>query len=303
MIYLDHAATSFPKSEAVYRAMDDAARRSLGNPGRAGHRLSRDAERIVDRCRSQLRQFLGGESPERFIFTLNGTDALNLAIKGTLRPGDHVVCGVLEHNSVLRPLASLEQRGIVTRTIVGCDDEGYYRPADFAAAVGDRTRLVVAAHASNVLGTVQPITEIGRICRERGILFLLDAAQTAGCLPIDLENMPVDLLAAPGHKGLGGPTGTGVLYVGPRAEPAAWREGGTGGDSIQPLQPGELPIRLEAGTPNVLGIAGLSAALADLQESGRERIEAREIALARRLRRIVRKTAGVRLLEIGRAHV
>lgn len=283
MWYLDNAATTFPKPDSVYRALEECARNTLGNPGRAGHALSLAAERTVARCRLLLCRLFGGEDPERFLFTLNGTDALNAAIKGVLAPGDHVVTGNLEHNSVLRPLARLEQEGIVQVGRITCDREGYYRVEAVAAALRSDTKLVALTHASNVLGTVQPIAEIGALCRRKGVLFLVDAAQSAGAWPIDVQADAIDLLAAPGHKSLYGPTGTGVLYVGPRARVRPWREGGTGGDSLEPLQPSELPAALEAGTPNVLGIAGLVAGVEYVLERGAPRIGAEQGALARHL--------------------
>lgn len=281
MRYLDNAATTFPKPQSVYRALEECARTALGNPGRAGHALSLAAERTVARCRLLLCRLFGGEVPERFLFTLNGTDALNAALKGVLEPGDHVVTGNLEHNSVLRPLARLEQGGVVRVDRITCDRAGYYRARDVEAALRRETKLVALTHASNVLGTVQPIAEIGALCRRRGVLFLVDAAQSAGTWPIDVRADAIDLLAAPGHKSLYGPTGTGVLYVGPRARVRPWREGGTGGDSLEPLQPTELPAALEAGTPNVLGIAGLAAGLEHVLERGVEHLQAEQGALAR----------------------
>lgn len=272
MIYFDNAATSFPKPETVYRAMDDFARQSLGNPGRAEHRLSRDAEFAVDRCRLLLDRFFHGEGPRRFVFALNGTDALNIAIKGVLSPGDHVVTGNLEHNSVLRPLHAMEKLGAITVTRIACDEFGYYRPQTVEEAILPTTRLVALTDASNVLGTVQPTAAIGGICRRRDVLFLVDAAQSAGARAIDVKGECIDLLAAPGHKSLLGPTGTGFLYVGPRATPRPWREGGTGGDSLLPSQPTELPYHLEAGTPNVLGIVGLSAGIEFLLARGMEQV-------------------------------
>jgi len=283
MIYLDNAATSFPKPESVYRAMDEFARTKLANPGRAGHKMATAAEQALDEGRHLLNQLFHGTAPERFVFTLNCTDALNMAFKGTLRPGDHVVTTDLEHNSVSRPLRALELAGVIRLTRVNADAGGTVDPGAVKAALTPQTRLIAMTHASNVLGTVQPIAEVGRLARERDLLFVVDAAQTAGVVPIDVQAMYIDLLAFPGHKGLMGPTGTGALYVGPRAELRAWREGGTGGDSSSETQPRELPYFLEGGTPNVLGVAGLNAGIRYVQERGLEAIRRHEVELTQRL--------------------
>lgn len=293
MIYLDNAATSFPKPENVYAAMDRCARTILANPGRSGHKMALAAERILEEGRHRLNLFFHGAAPERFIFTLNGTDALNMAIKGVLDLGDHVVTTNLEHNSVSRPLRALELAGTISLTRVRADATGTVDPESIRSALTAKTRLVALTHASNVLGTVQPITEIGRIVREHGALFLVDAAQTAGVLPIDIATQSIDLLAFPGHKSLLGPTGTGVLYVGERANLRAWREGGTGGDSSSETQPRELPFFLEGGTPNVLGIAGLIAGLQFLHERGLETIHRHEVELIERLWRRLSEIDGV----------
>jgi cysteine desulfurase / selenocysteine lyase len=280
MIYLDNAATSFPKPEAVYQALDRFARTSLANPGRAGHRMAVEAERMLDATRHALNQFFGGEGPERWILTHNCTDGLNLAIKGIVSAGDHVITTDLEHNSVSRPLRALEEAGVITLVRVA-SESGYVDPDAIRGALTARTRLVVMTHASNVLGTVQPIADVGAIVRARGAFFLVDAAQTAGVVPIDLRKIAVDMLAFPGHKALYGPTGTGALYVGPRTDGKirAWREGGTGGDSSRPTQPRELPYLLEGGTPNVLGAAGLAAGIAWVKDRGPDSLRAHEVSL------------------------
>ncbi len=285
MIYLDNAATSFPKPEAVYQALDRFARQDLANPGRAGHKMALAAERALDDTRHLLNQFFNGEGPERFVFTLNCTDALNMAFKGVLAEGDHVVTTDLEHNSVSRPLRAMELAGKITLTRIHADGGGTIDPDEIRRAIAPRTRLIALTHASNVLGTVQPIAAVGRIARESDLLFLVDAAQTAGVVAIDVQAMNIDLLAFPGHKSLLGPTGTGALYVGPRAQVRAWREGGTGGDSSSETQPREFPYYLEGGTPNVLGVAGLAAGLKYVQEQGLDKIREHEVALTERLRR------------------
>ena len=283
MIYLDNAATSFPKPEAVYGALDAFARTNLANPGRAGHKMALAAEHALDDCRHLLNQFFHGEGPERFIFTLNATDALNMAFKGVLVEGDHVITSDLEHNSVSRPLRAMQLVGRITLTRIHADGGGTLDPDAVKQAIKPRTRMIALTHASNVLGTVQPIAAVGRIAREHDLLFLVDAAQTAGVIPIDVRDMSIDLLAFPGHKSLLGPTGTGALYVGPRAKVGAWREGGTGGDSSSETQPREFPYFLEGGTPNVLGVAGLAAGVMYVNNQGLDRIRAHETALTERL--------------------
>lgn len=284
MTYLDNAAMSFPKPESVYRALDRCAREQLANPGRSGHKMALGAERILEDCRHRLNQLFHGAGPERWALTLNGTDALNMAIKGVVRPGDHVVTTDLEHNSVSRPLVALERDGVITLTRVVHDGTGTIDPDAVRNAMTPKTRLVAITHASNVLGTIQPISEVAAVAREQDALVLLDAAQTAGVVPIDVRALGIDLLAMPGHKALLGPTGIGALYVAPRVKLRAWREGGTGGDSVSPTQPAEYPFFLEGGTPNVLGAAGLVASIAYVEERGPDAIWHHEVVLTERLR-------------------
>ncbi len=282
MIYLDNAATSFPKPEIVYQTLDRFARTSLANPGRSGHKMAMEAERTLDDGRLALNRFFQGESPERWVFTLNGTDALNMAIKGVIQPGDHVITSDLEHNSVSRPLRKLEKDGVISLTRLTSRD-GYLDPEDVRQAITPKTRLVALTHAANVLGTVQPIEAIAPIAREAGALFLVDAAQSAGVVPINLKETPIDLLAFPGHKSLYGPTGTGALYVRPGVTIRAWREGGTGGDSKTETQPEIMPYFLEGGTPNVLGVAGLAAGIAWVSERGPEANRRHEVDLLQKV--------------------
>ena len=284
MIYLDNAATTFPKPEGVYLALDHYARHSLANPGRAGHRMAVEAKRTLDDARIRLTRFINGTSPERLAFAFNGTDALNMAFKGVLKAGDHVVTTDLEHNSVSRPLVQMADDGMITLTRVKGDAGGTVDVPVLAAAVTAKTRMIAVTHASNVLGTVQPIAEIGALCQSRGILQVVDAAQTIGVIPIDVRAMNVHLLAFPGHKGLFGPTGTGGLYVAPGVEIRAWREGGTGGDSKSPTQPKEFPYFLEGGTSNVLGIVGMIAGLDFVEQRGVKAIHQHEVELCERLR-------------------
>lgn len=294
-IYLDNAATSFPKPEAVYQTMDRFARSNLANPGRAGHKMALAAEHALDDARHRLNRFFNGKSPERWVFTLNCTDALNMAFKGVLQEGDHVITSDLEHNSISRPLRAMELANFITLTRVKADGGGTLDPSAIKTAITPKTRLVAVGHASNVIGTVQPIAEIGQVARERDVLFLVDAAQTAGVVPVDVQAMQIDLLALPGHKGLLGPTGTGALYVAPRVKINVWREGGTGGDSSSETQPKEFPYFLEGGTPNVLGVAGLSAGIQWVESEGPEKIRAHEVGLTERLRRNLEEIDGIQV--------
>ena len=295
MLYLDNAATSFPKPEVVYRELQDYLRRDGANPGRGGHQWAVRVEKTLDDTRSLLARFFGMDDYRRVIFTLNGTDSLNMAIKGVVRPGDHVVTSLLEHNSVSRPLKQLESDGIISLTQLPFSQEGFIDPEDFRRALTSRTRLVVLLHASNVLGTMQPIAEVGGICRRHEALFLVDAAQTAGILPIDMQDMQIDLLAFPGHKAMFGPPGTGVLLVGQRVQPVPWREGGTGFDSEDPVQPRQLPYLLEGGTPNTLGVAALRAGLRFVTGEGLDRIRGHEQRLLTRLIESLRDNPKIRL--------
>jgi cysteine desulfurase / selenocysteine lyase len=295
VIYLDHAATSFPKPPEVSEAIADLLAHRAGNPGRSGHALAVAAQAAVADTRRLLASFFGAPDPSRVVFALNATDALNTALWGLLRPGDRVVTTSLEHNAMVRPLSALAERGVsVTR--VPCAPDGTLDPDDLARALeAAPTRLVAMTHASNVCGTILPVREAARLAHRHGAVFLLDAAQTAGVLPIDVVEMGIDLLAFPGHKGLLGPTGTGGLYVSPEVRLAPLRQGGTGTRSEEERQPETLPEALEAGTVNTVGIAGLGAALRVVQGWGLARIQDHEAALATRLVAGLRDIPGVRV--------
>jgi cysteine desulfurase family protein len=243
------------------------------------------AERSLDAARHALNQFFQGENPDRWIFTLNCTDALNLAIKGIIQPGDHVITTDLEHNSISRPLQALADSGTISLTRVR-SEKGYVDAEGFRRELRPgKTALIAMTHASNVLGTLQPIEPIAQMARAAGALFLVDAAQSAGVVPINLKTTPIDMLAFPGHKALYGPTGTGALYVGPRTDGRLrpWREGGTGGDSSSATQPLQLPYLLEGGTPNVLGVAGLTAGVSWVAERGPDNLRKHEVDLLQRV--------------------
>ncbi len=295
MIYLDNAATSWPKPPAITAAMTDFLERAGGNPGRSGHRLSIAAGRIVYDTRESLAEFFGIRDPLRVIFTLNATHALNLAIQGLLQPGQRVVTGGMEHNAVMRPLRELEKRGIRVE-VVPAEKDGTLSPSAFAAALEAETRLVVVNHASNVCGTLAPVQEIVALAHVAGALVLVDAAQTAGTLPIHLPSLGADLLAFTGHKALHGPPGTGGLILSDDFDPAQLNplvRGGTGSRSEHETQPDDLPDRYESGTPNGVGIAGLGAGLAWIQERGLDAIRAHELTLAARLRAGLAEIPGV----------
>ena len=284
LIYFDNAATSFPKPASVAEAMTDFLSNRAVNPGRAGFDLSLEVGLLVDRVRSRLDRLFNNPAadPDRTIFTANATDALNLAIQGVCRPGDHVVATVLEHNSVLRPLAMLQKAGVITFDLVPCDTSGRVDPAAFKALIGPSTRLVVMTHASNVCGAVQPAAEVGALCRDRGVLFLLDAAQTTGLIPVDMTALKADLVAFTGHKSLLGPTGIGGLVVGPQVDIRSTRWGGTGVRSASREHPEDFPWRLEAGTLNTVGIVGLGAGMDWIAAEGANTLLQRECRLADR---------------------
>lgn len=284
-VHLDNAATSFPKPPGVAAAMAAFLAERAVNPGRSGTDLAREAARTVDDLRRRLDRFFNNPArdPDRCVFTANATDALNLAIAGLCRPGDHVVSTVTEHNSVLRPLHALAARDGLRLDLAPCDGDGRVDPGDFARLLRPDTRLAVVCHASNVCGTIQPVADLAAACRERGVPLLLDVAQSAGSVPVDMAALGADLLAFTGHKGLLGPTGTGGLLVGPQVEPRSTRWGGTGVRSAELAQPQQWPWRLEAGTLNAVGLAGLAAGLDWLQERGLRAVGEHERALADRL--------------------
>ncbi len=274
MIYLDNAATSWPKPESVYQTMDEFLRKKGGNPGRGSHSMAVAAREAVEETRLLIARFINASEVERVIFTLNCTEALNLGLKGLLRPGNHVITSCIGHNSVVRPLRKLEQQGVKITRLPPCPETGVMSLHDIEEAITQETKLVVVTHASNVTGTIQPIEEYAVVARKYGLILMVDAAQTAGKYPIDVQASNIDLLALSGHKGLFGPPGTGVLYVGNRVDLDPLREGGTGSYSEQEEQPYLLPDRYESGTINSVGISGLGAGLRYILSEGLERISA-----------------------------
>ena len=262
-IYLDNAATSWPKPETVYAAVD-RYQREIGAPaGRSVYRAAIEADHSVKNCRAKLARFIGAESAERIVFAANGTAALNLVLHGYVQAHDHIVTTATEHNSVLRPLASLAQHRGVMHSIVPCDGKGFVDPDQIRRAIWKSTKLIVLNHASNVTGAIQNIEAVAKIAREHDIKLLVDAAQSLGHVPIDVQKSGIDFLTAPGHKGLLGPLGTGLLYIRTGLEAALepLLQGGTGSVSESPEMPATMPDRFEAGNLNVAGIYGLDAAL------------------------------------------
>lgn len=263
-IYLDNAATTWPKPESVYSAVENAMR-NLGAPaGRGAYEQAAIVERKIKRARSLVAELLGVGDTHRIVFTQNGTDSLNTALHGLLKPGDHVITTAIEHNSVLRPLRWLQEHREVAFTVISCGANGEIDPDEIRAAIQPNTRLICLNHASNVTGAISPAVEVGKIAREHELFFLLDAAQTLGCIDFEFAAANADFIAAPGHKGLLGPLGSGVLFIGERVEPAmtSVRQGGTGTQSFEDRQPESLPDKFESGNHNVPAILGLGAGAA-----------------------------------------
>lgn len=275
IIYMDNAATSWPKPESVYQAVDRFNREIGASPGRGSHRKTIEAGFLLLEAREALAKLFNIGENSNIVFTVNVTTALNIALKGILNPGDHVIVSSMEHNAVARPLATLEKMG-VDISIIQCAPDGSLDPHDVKSGLRDNTRLISILHASNVTGTIMPVAEVGKIAHQAGALFLVDAAQTAGILPIDVEKQNIDILAFTGHKGLMGPQGTGGLYIRPGVEIRPLIEGGTGSLSELVHQPDFLPDRFESGTPNTPGIAGLGAGVKFLLETGVENIRKHE---------------------------
>jgi len=295
MIYFDNAATSWPKPPGVAEAMLHFLQEVGANPGRAAHRRAVDAGRIVYEAREAICELFHAPDPLRVVWTKNVTEALNLALCGLLREGDHVVTSSMEHNSVMRPLRWLARNG-VELTVVPCSSQGLLDPADVKGAMQPHTKLVVLNHASNVIGTLLPVAEVGAICRERGVLLLVDAAQTAGAYPVDVQADHIDLLAFTGHKSLGGPMGTGGLVVGERvdvSQMAPLIRGGTGSRSEYEQQPDFMPDMYESGTPNAVGVGGLLAGIRWVMSKGVDAVRAHEVALTQRLVEGLRSIPGV----------
>jgi len=285
MIYLDNSATTFPKPDAVYDFMNSFYRRHGVSPGRSGFDAALEAEEIVMNTRSLLTELFNARGDaNRLTFSYNASDSLNMIIQGLVYKGDHVVTTALEHNSVLRPLHHLQMDGMIDVTHVMFDAQGYIHPDDIRKAIRKNTRMVLVNHCSNVIGTIQPVAEIGRVCREAGVLFIVDSTQSAGTVPVDMTAMAIDVVVFTGHKCLLGPTGIGGSYVMENVAVKGTRFGGTGVRSAQLTHLEEYPYRLECGTLNLVGVAGLNAGVKWLLENGMERLHAREMKLWEKLR-------------------
>ena len=294
-VYLDNAATTFPKPPEVIQFMCEFYSTRGVNPGRTGFDLALEAEAVVADARKALCDFFGGSEPNRLVFSLNVTDALNLLISSVLAPGDHAITTCLEHNSVLRPMYRQQQHGVEVDW-VPFDTAGYVDPDDIARRIRPNTRLVIMNHGSNVIGTLQPVAEVGRRCRDKGVLFAVDAAQSAGLVEIDVDAMSIDVLCFTGHKSLFGPTGTGGMYVGEHVDVDPCRAGGTGVKSALRTQVAEYPWHMEFGTLNTMGIAGLLAAQRWIaRRGGVAAIFEHEMTHARRLADGLRGIEGVTL--------
>jgi cysteine desulfurase family protein len=279
MIYLDNAATSWPKPEMVYQAMDRFLRERGGNPGHGSHSVAAAAKQALDDSRLRVGRFINAPDIERVVFTMNCTHSLNMGLKGLLQPGDHVITSRLEHNSVVRPLRKLETQGVAVTRLSPAPDTGVVSAADLEKAITPRTKLIVMIHVSNVNGVIQPIEEFGAVAEKHGVPFMVDAAQSAGHYPIDVQANNIDLLAFSAHKGTYGPPGVGVLYMSEKVNPDTLCEGGTGTFSESDEQPESLPYKYEFGTQNGMGICGLGAGVEFITATGREIIADREHAL------------------------
>ncbi len=293
-IYLDHAATSFPKPAVVCRRMNQVMTRLAANPGRSEHKSARKANQIIQETREEIAKLFSIPDARRVIFTCNATEAINLGLKGILSRGEHAVTSSVEHNAVIRPLKRLERAG-VRYSLVPCSAQGDLDYRRLRKSLKPKTKLIILTHASNVTGRIFPIEEVGAFARSQGIYFMVDAAQTAGLLPIDVQRMNIGLLACPGHKSLYGPQGTGFLYVAEGIDLKPLKEGGTGIDSESDEQPEILPQRLESGTLNTPGIAGLGAGISFVLEQKVEKIWKKEMNLTRDLIQGLKKIKGVRV--------
>ena len=295
MIYFDNAATSYPKPEEVLEAIIDFTNNIGGSPGRSGHRLSIEAARILYQCRGNLAELFNVSDPLKIIFTLNATEAINLVLKGLLHTGDHVITSSMEHNAVMRPLRELEKNGVQVQ-VIHCTFDGVLNPEDIEKAIKKNTALIILNHASNVTGTILPVQCVGEIAKKNNILFLVDAAQTAGSYPLDIEKNNVDLLAFTGHKGLFGPTGTGGLVMGENVDIgkiAPLKTGGTGSRSESEIHPDFLPDLYESGTQNIVGITGLNAGIRYILEREIEEIRQYEMSLTDKLIQGLKEIPGV----------
>ncbi len=293
LIYLDNAATTFPKPEEVYRFMDEFYRNHGVNPGRSGFDAAIETEEIVFETRKLLIELFNGDDPNRLTFSYNASDSLNMIIQGIAKKGDHIITTNLEHNSVLRPLYHLEQEGIIETTYISFDQNGFVDSDDIRKKITPKTKMVILNHISNILGTVQPAKEIGKICKEAGVYFILDASQSAGNIAIDVQDWGVDAVIFTGHKSLMGPTGIGGSWVSENLPVKGTRFGGTGVRSAQRTHLTEYPYRLECGTLNILGVAGLNAGIKWVHKQGIENLAKKKYNLYNKLREALHEIENV----------
>jgi cysteine desulfurase / selenocysteine lyase len=293
LIYLDNSATTFPKPDVVYDFMCDFYRKHGVNPGRSGFDAAIETEEVVQETRKMLTALFNGTDHNRLTFSYNASDSLNMIIQGLADQGDHVITTMLEHNSVLRPLHHLALNNTIEVSYLPFDQHGYVDPADFRRALRPNTKMAVVNHCSNVIGTVQPLAEIGKVCKEAGIFFIVDASQSAGAIPLDMKTMGIDVVVFTGHKCLMGPTGIGGSYVMEGVPVKFTRYGGTGVRSAQKTHLEEFPYRLECGTLNIVGVAGLHAGVKWVLEQGIENLHQQEMQLWDKLRKGVQSNANI----------
>ena len=284
IIYLDNAATTYPKPPEVYQFMNEFYQKHGVNPGRSGYDMSLETEEIVHKARKTLTKFFNGNDPNQLTFSYNASDSLNMIVGGMLEQGDHVITSNVEHNSVLRPLYHKKHAGEIEVTYIPFDENGYIDPDDVKKNFRKNTKMVILNHGSNVIGTIQPVGDVGKYCREAGIYFAIDASQTAGVIKIDIDEMNIDIVAFTGHKCLMGPTGIGGSYIREDVPITGTRFGGTGVRSAYPFHLEEFPYRMECGTLNIVGIAGLLAGQKWIQQQGMENLHKKEMNLWKKLR-------------------
>jgi cysteine desulfurase family protein len=301
--YFDHAASSWPKPKQVIEAMSKCLNEFGANPGRGSHQMAVKASRGLFETRKTLAKLFGISNPNDICYTMNTTEALNLAIKGSIKVGDHVITTSIEHNSVRRPLEYLRKTKNIEISYIQSDNQGYVNPIEIRNAIQSNTRLVICSHSSNLFGTIVPIEEVAEICHDKKVWLLVDAAQTAGTIPIDVQKMGISMMAFPGHKGLLGPQGTGGLYIHPEIDLEPLLQGGTGSQSEAIEQPLVRPDRYEAGTQNTVGIVGLNEGVKTVLNETVESIHAKEWALSQRLMEGIQEFKGIQLLgpNIGKA--
>ncbi|AGB42065.1 cysteine desulfurase family protein [Halobacteroides halobius DSM 5150] len=283
MIYFDNAATTWQKPEIVYQTVDDVLRNKSGNPSRGSHQIALEASRVIFKARNKVANFFNIPDSRQIVFTKNATEATNLVFKGLLEKGDHVIISSLEHNAIARPLHRLEEEGIISLTVVDTEEGKEAFLKNIEGIITDQTKLIAMTHASNVTGNILPIKEVGEIAKQQGVYFLTDVAQTAGIVPLDVQELKVDFLIFTGHKGLFGPQGVGGLYLTSDIKFKPLLEGGTGGSSKERLNPDMLPDKYESGTLNTPGVAGLKAGIEFIEKTTLEEIKAQEEKLVEQL--------------------